>query len=549
MSEEKKTGVIPVWQGAVILTLCALWPVLDFGVRNMTDQDFRPPRLLFYFLIFLAAGVAAGFGLKFLLRQRGAGAAFMLAGIGVFAVLNYYLISGALQQVPGLGNYALIGLLLFILLLAGASALFVWPRTQPVIPALAIAMLFGLGAVTLQNSFALGRHLFFTEAGRSSLSEVALRSDKWPSDPAALNENSHYKGAADAAPPNIYYILPDMLMGAREFEAMTGAVYEMDEILEKRNFKVLDHYYSNAPITRLSLAHVFGADYFADKDTTLTNDLIRNLPWRDGGGVYQTLRRRGYNIFYFVDTYVNPDCAPLADYCYTKKNFFDAQDLIFLERTPFFEMLTASGSTLAPVWRRLMKYPYYFEIPEILNTLPKKGASPSFTYLHFGLPHSPYRFDEKCEYYDAYPPIREDKLNGSIQAYVKQVKCAEKMYSRLIDQILKNDPDAWIIFQADHGVNYYGQSTGENIMTLSEEQVAQNLSIMGAYRLPERCLDTIPEDMSPVNTFPVLLACLDGRAPELKPAHHYLMYYLSWQPDGQVRDVTEIIRARADHLK
>lgn len=549
MIEQKKTGVIPLWQGAAILVICALWPVLDFGVRNMTDQEFRPPRLLFYFLIFLGAGFAAGFGLKFLLRQRGAGAAFMLAGIGVFAVLNYYLIAGWLEQIPDMGNYALIGLLLFILLLAALGALFMWRKTQPAIPVLAIAMLFGLGAVTLQNSFVLGRHLFFTEAGRNSLSEVGLRSDKWPSDPTALNANTHYDGAADARPPNIYYIIPDMFMGAREFEDMTGVSYGMDDILEKRDFRVLDNYYSNAPITRLSLAHVFGSDYFVDKDTKLTNDLIRALPWRDGGGVYQNLRRRGYNIFYFVDTFVNPDCAPLADYCYTKKNFFDAQDLVFLERTPFFDMLSASGSTLAPVWRRLMKYPYYFEIPEILNTLPKKGASPSFTYLHFGLPHSPYRFNEKCEYYDAYPPIREDKLKGSIKAYAKQVKCAEKMYTRLVDQILENDPDAWIIFQADHGVNYYGQSTGEDIMALSDDAVARNLSILGAYRLPEQCLETIPQDMSPVNTFPVLLACLDGRSPELKPAQHYLMYYLSWQPSGRVRDVTEIIRRRADHLQ
>jgi len=57
-------------------------------------------------------------------------------------------------------------------------------------------------------------------------------------------------------------------------------------------------------------------------------------------------------------------------------------------------------------------------------------------------------------------------------------------------------------------------------------------------------LATIPADMSPVNTFRVLFACLDDKQPRLLPAKHYLMYYLGWQPSGEVRNATKIIRNR-----
>lgn len=540
---------ISVILGAVILVVCAAWPVLDFGVRNMPDQDFKPARLFYYFLLFLGLGAALAFALKFLFRQSGLGLALFVAGACTFLTLNYYLIATQLQTIAGLGNYALIGVLLYALLLGSIVFLLAWRKTRPALPPLAIAIVFGLGGVAIYNSGVLGHHLLFTEAGKEALKGKSLRSDRWPTDARMLSENKHYTGDAQSKPPNIYYIVPDMFMGKNEFTNMTGLPYRMDEILEQRQFKVLDNYYSNAPITRLSLAHVFGGQYFAGQETTLTTASILALPWRTKSEVTPELRKRGYNIFYYVDSFVNPDCDSLADYCFKKKSFFDAQDLIFLERTPVLDMMAASGSDLSAVWRRLMTYPSRFEIPEILNALPKKGAGPYFTYMHFGLPHSPYRFNEKCEYYDAYPPIRENKFEGSVLAYGKHVQCAEVMYTRLVDQILKNDPDAWIVFQADHGVNYRGQSVGEDIMGLTPDAVGQNLSIIGAYRLPERCLETIPADMSPVNTFKILFACLDGTPPSgLLPAQHYLMYYISWQPSGQVRDVTEIIRGRAQQL-
>ncbi len=44
----------------------------------------------------------------------------------------------------------------------------------------------------------------------------------------------------------------------------TGRPTNHYQLNSPRGFKVLDNYYSNAPITRLSLAHVFGKKYFAN---------------------------------------------------------------------------------------------------------------------------------------------------------------------------------------------------------------------------------------------------------------------------------------------
>ncbi len=543
--ESKKNGSITWVSGLALLVLVVLWPILDFGVGNLSDQDFRPGRLIWYFLLFSAIGGVVAAGLNFVLKKSGLGVALSIAAMGIFITLNYYLIGGLVENIPGIINPPLFGVLGYILAIGLTTAFFILPKTRPAVPIVVFALTVSLGIISLQNAWALGSHLAFTEAGRDSLkAESAQRSDRWPTDLAATNENKHFRDRSDVKPPNIYYIIPDMFMGENEFKVMTGKEYKMDELLEERGFKVLDNYYSNAPITRLSLAHVFGKKYFANSDDTLTTSSVRALPWRRDNDISKEFRRRGYNIHYYVDTFVNADCDKLADFCYTQKSNFHAQDLIFFERTPFFDLLGASGDERAAVWRRLMKYPYWYEIPEIVNVLPKAGSSPHFTYLHFGLPHSPYRYNEKCEYYDAYPPIRENKYRGSVKAYSKQVECAEQQYPILLDKILENDPDAWIIFQADHGVNYRGQAKGADISKLNSKTVGENLSIIGAYKLPERCLDMIPADMSPVNTFRLVFGCLDNKQPRMLPAKHYLMYYIGWQPSGEIRDVTKIIRNR-----
>ena len=49
----------------------------------------------------------------------------------------------------------------------------------------------------------------------------------------------------------------------------------------------------------------------------------------------------------------------------------------------------------------------------------------------------------------------------------------------------------------------------------------RRLAILNAVRLPKRCRETLYSDLSPVNTFRVVFACLEGRASKLLPDRHF----------------------------
>ncbi|NGN42336.1 sulfatase-like hydrolase/transferase [Mesorhizobium sp. CGMCC 1.15528] len=530
-------------QGLAMLVLCAAWPVLDFAVANLSDQSFQPAKLIVYFGALLAMGVVVSLLAKLVRPRWNLGTVFSAAGGGLAVLFNYNLIARTVEVLPTKFNGEVLSLIAFVIFFLAAVTLVTFLSRKGSIIA---AVVFGLGIMTAHNGFVVGKHLFFSEAGRASLASSTAKTRNWPSDVSRLSVNRHYKGSAAERPANVYFIIPDMFMSENEYVRMTGKPYEMDDYLRNQGFKVLDNHYSNAPVTRFSLAHVFGQKYFVEEGgkPKITAEMQKFLPWRINNDVTAEFRKRGYNIFNYIDAYVNPECDKLADFCFSKASFIGNQDLVFLERAPFFDLVLLSGSDKLAIWRRLLTYSGRYEIPEILASLPKKGASPHFTYIHSGLPHSPYRFTADCTYYDAYPPIRKNKYEGSVRAYANQVDCASKLYPQLIDAILKEDPDAMIVFQADHGVNYRGQETGANIKALTDDMVAQNLSAISAYRLPERCQQSLGPDMSPVNTFRVVFACLDNREPELLPARHFLMYYLGWQPSGMIREVTDIINKR-----
>lgn len=529
-------------QGGTLLLLASLIPVLDFGLANMTDNAFLPRRLGIYFLGLLLCGIILAVFVKLIAwRSRAATALIVAAGL-VFAFFSY--------------NYA--GHAVATILLSGATdertVLMTFGAVAIVVVALATfisrsrgatgALLFAGVAMTALTGFQLGYHLVFTEGGRAALSAKAENFAQWPRDPANLSKNIHVE-ATTPAQANVYYIIPDMFMGESEFAELVGSEHEMGDRLRERGFEVIPNYYSNAPITRFSLAHVFGGAYFAEEGDQVTSDMLRLLPWRINNDVMKEFRRRGYSIFNYIDPYVTAQCDPLADFCFAPDAFLQGQDLIFMERAPLGDIMAMAGDTRVNVWRRLLTFPGSYEIPAVMNYLPQPGASPHFTFMHFGLPHSPYRFNEDCQYYDAYPPIRRNTLQGSTEAYARQVACATRLYTQLLDRIIERDPEAIIVFQADHGVNYYGQDSGVDIYSLSDEAVRQNLSILGGYKMPDRCIGSVRDpNMSPVNTFAVVFACLDGTEPALLEPKNFLMYYLSWQPAAQIRDVTQIVGQR-----
>jgi hypothetical protein len=91
--------------------------------------------------------------------------------------------------------------------------------------------------------------------------------------------------------------------------------------------------------------------------------------------------------------------------------------------------------------------------------------------------------------------------SGYIQGYVGQLTYVNKLLLQTIDGILfhsKNPPI--VIIQADHGPGAYldWNSTENNCLK-------ERYSIFNAYYLPQGGTNRIQDDITPVNTFPIIL--------------------------------------------
>jgi hypothetical protein len=53
-------------------------------------------------------------------------------------------------------------------------------------------------------------------------------------------------------------------------------------------------------------------------------------------------------------------------------------------------------------------------------------------------------------------------------------------------------------------------------------------------RLPNKCRGTFTSSLTPINTFPLVFACIEGRPPNLKPDRHFI------RPTGSEGGILEV---------
>lgn len=122
--------------------------------------------------------------------------------------------------------------------------------------------------------------------------------------------------------------------------------------------------------------------------------------------------------------------------------------------------------------------------------------SPKFIYVHLLFPHLPFMFDENGN-------VLNPKYHPSWNYYLGQYNYSMKIAEQMIENILSNaDPKLppVIIFQSDHGVRniYYGSTTLDKF---PEEYKTQ---IVFALYMPGYDTSILPQDIDPINTFPIV---------------------------------------------
>jgi hypothetical protein len=335
--------------------------------------------------------------------------------------------------------------------------------------------------------------------------------------------------------PDIYYIVLDAYGRSDKLADYYGVDNTAFlQSLREKGFFVADRAYTNYIQTIFSLAsslnmeyiepnppQVSGADYFGR--LIAMNKLARLLQEYD----YQTIAFE--SGFFFsdhlaVDLFIRSE-SPLTEF-----------ENLLIADTPISMLLDVLS------WMK-QEHGYQAHGERVLFAFKQLGAlakdsGPKFVFAHILSPHPPFIFDaqgQRIEPSRSYSISDGDDYRGSWpeyqQGYAGQVQFVNSLLETTIDQILSDSANPpVIVIQGDHG-------PGSHLDWHSPAKtcLAERTPILNALYLPGDSSDQPYPEISPVNSFRLILNRYFGAGLELLPDE---TYFTSGHLDRQVIDIT-----------
>lgn len=451
-------------------------------VRGNLDEPLATTRLAAYWAVTVVVAAAAIWAVAERDR-RAARRTAVLVVVAFWLFFNYPLIEGVLARVGLASRYHLVGWL-------GAS-LVVLLAARPLArrPGVQVYVTIAISALVLVAVGGVAAHGF---AG-SELPDPTRRG-------AATVERR----------PNIYYVVLDGYARADVVEEVTGfSIAPFLRELEARGFDVGDAARANYPLTYLSLASTLDMAYLVDESDEVTS----RTPF------YERLRGHNATVGFLTDqgyryVHVEPSgwsgnvCSGLEDTCIGDPGPLNETERGLLRKTPL-------GGLVDRIVSAQELHARQTDPARLVRAhLSRSPAQPHFVFAHVMAPHPPFLREADC----TLRPSGIDLTRWSDPGhYADAVSCLNRQLLAAIDLVLAEDPEALIVLQGDHGSAFgvdFGAASG----------VDQRLRILSAARLPDGC-GAMPDDVTSVNTFRVVLACLRGEAPELLEDRFYWVGY------------------------
>ncbi|MCX6035522.1 MAG: hypothetical protein NTV38_11200 [Chloroflexi bacterium] len=305
--------------------------------------------------------------------------------------------------------------------------------------------------------------------------------------------------------PDIYYIILDGYGRADMLQAVHG--YNNSAFvdgLEQRGFIVASRSQANYPRTLLSLSSSLNMQYL----DTMSSVMGDSYSWWPVTGAIQqsevrkVLQNWGYKTVFFASDW---DYTDIRD-----GDFYEAPFPVMLKNfeNPFLNFTNLS--ILRSIDRFGIAFPSYDTHRQIIlysfNMLPEVAAipGPKFVFDHIVAPHPPFVFDRTGNPVDPdypYSFIDPYKQRGDISesrnGYLDQLMFINQEILTTVDGILANSNiPPIIILQADHGPGFFLDNN-----SIENSCLYERFSILNAYYLPGVERNSVPMDLSPVNSF------------------------------------------------
>jgi hypothetical protein len=337
--------------------------------------------------------------------------------------------------------------------------------------------------------------------------EIALR---LPANPPPLSSSVAEGDASNPAElPDIYYIILD---GYAREDVMRER-YGVDSTaflagLEDLGFSIAGESRSNYAQTALSLASSLnlrflptsGAGWDPDSD-----DRLALARWIRSADVLSVLRGLGYRIYAFETGTRVTDLDNADVFLAANVGLPTNLERLLLE-TSALVLVPQLSVIVSDVEGDLSARRHRDRILYTLKTLPvvAREPGPKFVFVHLISPHPPFILDRNGALVDRDEIFSFDDGNGYegtqaayVEGYREQVLFLMPRIEQAVRSILNaSTAPPVIILQADHG-------PGSRLVwnSVEETDVRERFAILNAVLLPCAPQNTLPETLTPVNTF------------------------------------------------
>jgi hypothetical protein len=381
------------------------------------------------------------------------------------------------------------------------------------LPLILLLTVYGMGFLArrkdaLQTS--LWKYLFFVVSFLVLFNMVKIapaEMEKWSRDATTASLDGQTLVSTGKKSPDIYYIIMDEFegfQGMREYWHYQG-VDEFVRFLKGHDFFVAEASYASSTDTLHQMASRLNyEDYpIQEKDVQLYFDLIAD------NRVMRFLKSRGYTTVVFDETKMGYTSAKSiqADHLYeygstsipqgevgTYGFAFDEFGELVVDNTMLYAISQnyKSNNPLISQHTNMISF-------TVDNIAKKDIRSPKFVYVHLLLPHAPFIYNENGQIVDS---NHFTDWNYYIDNYKFSVKVAEQMVNNILQFSDPGNPPV-IIIQSDHGArNHLAHVEGSKVLENYPEKYKS--LIMYALYLPGYDISSLPQDINPTTTFPIV---------------------------------------------
>jgi hypothetical protein len=335
---------------------------------------------------------------------------------------------------------------------------------------------------------------------------VPTEASRWRSSSLSASRETQNRVMAINNSPDIYFIILDEFSGfqaMREYWKYDG-VDDFSDFLTDRGFFIAEASHGSGKDTLREVATRLNYQTypFETSKTTYFNEIANNQ-------VMSYLKSAGYTTVVFDERKLAyPSTQSIhADYVYEYGSpaitqTEDVSNGFYLDEFGELVINNTMFHVVAHKFKKNNPQPnhhrnmIYFTVENISN---KQIPSPKFVYVHLLLPHLPFMFDRNGDLLDE---AHFTNWNYYIETYIFTIKVTEQ----IIDNILKNsDPKnpPVIIIQSDHGIRNESSYT-EGVTFLTDYPEKYKTLILNAMHIPGYDYSTLPQDIDPITTFPLL---------------------------------------------